>query len=201
MEFVTDLILYQVATDMNYKVGDVFTFDSTTTNGQYNRVFNSTYLHGEDRLSDYVSLVGTKKFKKFKSKQEVLDIGSALEAYDVITKELAIEEVRKELYPEYPSRFHCMYLSENKELAINNVDNFFKQNPKGKIYQAVAVKLNGKIFKAGDVYMSREGQSYNYYKQKAYKYWAQQNPSFVKEILFEGKAEIVEILKTKERVW
>ena len=60
----------------------------------------------------------------------------------------------------------------------------------------VAVKLNGIIFKAGKVYMMREGESFSYYKQKAYEYWSQKNlkDSEINEILFEGTAEIVEIL-------
>ena len=66
----------------------------------------------------------------------------------------------------------------------------------GKQFQAVAVKLNGTIFKAGKVYVSREGKSYNYYKEKAIEYWKQKGlkDEEVKEILFEGTAEIVEIL-------
>ena len=42
----------------------------------------------------------------------------------------------------------------------------------------------------------REGESYSYYLNKAEEYWKQKNlkADEVKEILFEGKAEIVEIL-------
>lgn len=198
MEKVKDLVLYQVATDMDYKIGDILTFDKSTPNGQYDRVFNSTYTYGEDRLSDYVYEVAGKKFRKFKSNEDIYNIAHKLEAYDVIVKELAIEEVRQELYPDYPSRLHCMYLSMDKEVALKNIDQFVHSKGKGKVYQVVAVKLNGIIFKAGDVYMSREGQSYNYYKEKAYKYWAQKDPKFVKEVLFEGTAEIVDILKREE---
>ena len=49
--------------------------------------------------------------------------------------------------------------------------------------------------------MSREGQSYNYYKRKAISYWKQRGlkDDEVKEVLFEGTAEVVEILKEYTR--
>ena len=91
-----------------------------------------------------------------------------------------------------------MYLSLTREIVVKNLKSCaHSREKKGKHFQAVAVKLNGTIFKAGKVYMSREGQSYDYYKQKAYGYWSQQDLSDdeVKEVLFEGQAEIVEILE------
>ena len=68
---------------------------------------------------------------------------------------------------------------------------------KGSQFQAVAVKINGKIFKAGRFYMSRESESYEQYKEKSYSYWVQKDlkDEEVKEVLFEGEAEIVEIIK------
>ena len=197
MEKVKDLILYQVATDRNYKVGDVLVFDSSTANGQYERVFNSTYKIKDERLCDYIyNRVNNKVFNKMK-KDDLYDIAHKLEGYDVIVKELAIEEVRRKLFPEFPSRFHCMYLSQNKTTALKNIKSFASLPGRDNMtFQVVAVKLNGKIFKAGRVYMSREGQSYNYYYEKAKEYWSQSHLEDVevKEILFEGTAEIVEIL-------
>ena len=90
-----------------------------------------------------------------------------------------------------------MYLSASKQVVLENIKNFANNPEKnGKHFQAVAVKLNGIIFKVGKVFMSREGQSYEYYKQKAYDYWSQQDvqDEEIKEILFEGQAEIIEIL-------
>ena len=43
MEQVKDLILYQVATDRNYKVGDKLVFDKFTPNGQFSRVFKTSF--------------------------------------------------------------------------------------------------------------------------------------------------------------
>ena len=89
-----------------------------------------------------------------------------MEYYDVLVKELAIEEVRQAEFKDYPSRLHCMYLSISKEIALQNVKSMANSREKnGKHFQAVAVKLNGTIFKAGKVYVSRESKSYEYYKK------------------------------------
>lgn len=197
MEKVKDLILYQVATDRNYKVGDIIKFNKKTNNGMFERVYNTTFLLNNIRLADELYACAERKFKKFKNKEDIYQIAHKLQIYDVLVKELAIEEVRQIHCPDFPSRLHCMYLSLNKDIVLKNIVSM-ANNPErnGKHFQAIAVKLNGKIFKAGKVYMSREGQSYNYYKNKALKYWQQDNldNSEVKEILFEGTAEVVEIL-------
>lgn len=197
MEKVKDLILYQVATDRGYKVGDVLNFDKKTENGQYNRVFKSSFKLREVRLADEMYSVAKRKFKKFSSKNDIYEIAHKLEAYDVLVKEIALEEVRKEKFKDYPSRLHCMYLSINKEIALKNLKEMALSREKnGKNFQAVAVKLNGIIYKAGKVHMQREGESFAYYKEKALSYWSQNNVSDdeITEVLFEGKAEIVEIL-------
>lgn len=198
MEQVKDLILYQVATDRNYKVGDIIEFNCNMQNGQYERVYNCSFKLGDKRLSDEMYDAASRKFKKFKCKEDIFTIAHKLEAYDVLVKELAIEQVRQEFFKDYPSRLHCMYLSINKDLALKNIKSMAtSREKKGKQFQAVAVKLNGKIFKAGRTYMSREGESYNYYKEKAFDYWNQKdlNDDEIKEVLFEGRAEIVEILE------
>ena len=194
---VKDLILYQVATDRHYKVGDVLEFNKETLNGQYNRVFNTDFRLNGTRPSDEMYSVAKRKFKKFKTKDDVYSIAHILEYYDVAIKEIALEEVRKQFFPNLPSRLHCMYLSTSKDIALKNVKSMAESREKnGKHFQAVAVRLNGVIFKAGKVYVSREGKSYNYYKDKAIEYWKQKGlkDEEVKEVLFEGRAEIVEIL-------
>lgn len=194
---VKDLILYQVATDRSYKVGDILEFNKNIPNGQYNRVFNTDFKLNGVRPSDEMYSAAKRKFKKFKSKEDIYSVAHILEYYDVAIKEIALEEVRREKFPNLPSRLHCMYLSISKDIVLQNIKSMANSREKnGKHFQAVAVKLNGTIFKAGKVYVRREAKSYEYYKQKASAYWKQKGlkDEEVKEILFEGKAEIVEIL-------
>ena len=197
MEKVKDLILYQVATDRNYKVGDKLVFDKFTPNGQFSRVFKTSFKLDGKRPCDILYNIAGHRFKRLK-KNQLYELAHILEYYDVFVKELALEEVRSESFADYPSRLHCMYLSISKDIALQNIEAMAKnREKKGSQFQAVAVKLNGKIFKAGRFYMSRESESYEQYKEKAYSYWVQKDlkDEEVKEVLFEGEAEIVEIIK------
>ena len=192
MQKVKDLILYQVATDRNYKVGDKIYFGETP-NGQM-KIFDFSFNKNGKPLHE----LGFRSANKgiFKNKQLQLDMAIALQNYDLFMREIALEKVRQEQFPELPSRFYCMYLSECKEDAIKNLDLMANKNLNKK-YQAVAVKLNGQIFCVKDFGIGRPGLSFNEYKKLAEKYWSQDQSSKTKtkEILFIGEAEIVEILK------
>ena len=197
MKKVKDLILYQVATDRNYKVGDKLVFDKNIPNGQFKSVFQTSFKVDSKRPSDILYSIAGHRFKKLKTNQ-LYELAHILEYYDVFVKELALEEVRANKFPDLPSRLHCMYLSISKDIALQNIESMSKNTEKnGSQFQAIAVKLNGTIFKAGKFYMTRESESYEYYKEKAYGYWSQKDlrDDAVKEILFEGEAEVVEILK------
>ena len=87
-----------------------------------------------------------------------------------------------------------MYLSLSRQTALKNFE-----KSKEPHLQAIAVKLNGKIHKCGNVMLDRNGGSFEDYEKTAHEYWKQENvkDEDVKEILFEGKAEIVEIMDEK----
>ena len=194
---IANEVFYQVATDRNYKIGDKLIFNKDVNNGQYNRVFNTEFIINEHKLSDEMYSIAKRKFKKFSKKEDIYNIAHKLEAYDVVLKELALEEVRKEYFNDLPSRFHCMFLSVSKEIALKNMESMANNREKiGKVFQAIAVKLNGNIFKVGKVYVNREGKSFAYYKKKAFEYWSQKDlkEHEIKEILFEGECEIIDIL-------
>lgn len=195
MEKVKDLVLYQVATDRNYKVGDKIVFDKSTITGQYEKTMNLIAKDDKGRICDKLYEIANSRFKRL-SKKKILEVAILMDAYDVAIRDLAMENVRQQFFPDYPSRMHAMYLSENKAQTLRYMEE--KATIKGKTYQAVAVKLNGVIFRAGikDCMIRRSGQSYSFYEEKAKAYWSQKCPKGqAVEVLFEGEAEIVEILK------
>ena len=193
MKQVKDLILYQIATDRNYKVGDKFNFGKTT-NYQHFRVFNSNFYEGDLTLAKMGFNYVDSKNKK-KDSDLVVKLSKGLAESDFVIRELAVEKVRHEKFPNYPSRFACMFLSDSREEVLKNIKTFYKKGY-GTCFQAVAVKLNGKLFTVKEFPMPRGGYSYGEYLNLAEKYWSQNENSqeTTKEILFEGEAEIVEIL-------
>ena len=194
MKIVKDQILYQVATDRDYKVGDIIEFGSSH-NGQGNRIYNSKFNDGKDAYHKIGFNYANSK-KIFKNKSLVIDMAKSLSESDFVLRELAAEEVRKEKYSDYPSRLKCMFLSEKREVALENLKTFY-QKGFGTHFQAIAVKLEGRLFYARSKGLQRNGSSYGEYLRIADEYWSQDQNSTeeVKEILFEGKAEVVEIME------
>jgi len=190
---VKDLVLYQIATDRYYKVGDKLTFGKEL-NFQGQRVLNGAKLENRCSYDDGYDYLDSKL--KIKSKDLILKYAKYLEEYDFITRELAFEKVRKEKYSQYPSRLTCMYLTDNKDACISNLKKFHNKGH-GTFFQAIAVKLNGNIFYSTVEHVSRDGLPFNSYIEKAEKYWAQPQNTNIdpNEILFEGTAEVIEIFE------
>ena len=193
---VKDLIMYQISTDRRYKVGDKLEFGKEY-NFQGQRVLNGAKLEKRRTYDEGYSFVDSKKI--FANKNLVLRLSEQLEEYDFTLRELAFEEVRKIEFKDYPSRLKCMYLIDNKESCLKNLKNFHHKGH-GTFFQVVAVKLNGNVFYATSKNVRRSGFSFNDYYEMAREYWSQDQKSNlpINEILFEGKAEIVEVIEEYE---
>ena len=190
---VKDLILYQVATDKNYKVGDKLSFGKEK-NGQYHKCESLSFNQNGKPLHE----LGFKHYKKgiLKNKDLILNMSRALSDYDFILREFALEEVRKESFPTLPSRFTCLYLSENETTCLNNFTERTITSP-NLHHQAIKVKVSGEAHFVRDFGISRLGLSYSEYKKLANQYWSQNQESTTeaKEILFIGDVEVLEILQ------
>lgn len=190
---VKDLILYQVATDRNYKIGDKIYFGDEPNGQEYN-CLNLSFNKGKEPFHK----LGFDNANKgiFKNKDLIIDMSKALSNYDFIMREFAMEEVRRQQFSHLPSRFRCMFLSDEADICLNNLDEFVNRGA-GKNLQAIKVKVNGEAHFVKDFGINRLGLSFNDYKKEAFKYWSQnQNSSAAtKEILFIGEVEIIEILK------
>lgn len=108
-----------------------------------------------------------------------------------ITRELMLEEVRKEINNELPSRLKCLFVTKSLEELSTWIDIFNRTNKKE--YRIFKLELTGKIFKGDANYILRESISLNKKKEKARLYWNQSNTDNpIYEYLFEGAASIVE---------
>lgn len=108
-----------------------------------------------------------------------------------------MEEVRKEKYPEYPSRLGCLYVSESLQEANQWADYFVSL---GRLtLQIVKLKITGSRF-VGDAtkcFYVTVHKDENL--EMAEKYWRNEENSSdkppIKEILVGGDIEVVEIVK------
>ena len=190
---VKNLVLYQVATDKNYKVGDKFYIGDKPNGQEYNCLNISFNKEGQPFHE-----LGFKGVKKgiFKDKELLLTLSKALSNYDFVMREFALEEVRKEKFQDCPSRFRCMFLSDDEDTSRNNLQGMINKG-RGKNFQVVKVKVSGLAHFVKDFGLSRLGLSFNEYKEEAEIYWTQdqKSKSATKEILFVGDVEVVEILE------
>ena len=193
---VKDLILYQISTDRHYKVGDKLEFGKEY-NYQGQRVYGGVKLDKRKACEDGYTFVDSKKI--FANKNLVLDMSNQLDEYDFILREIAFEDVRKKEFKDRPSRVKCMFLTDNKEYCLKKIKTFYMKGH-GTFFQVVAVKLNGDVFYVSEKNAIRAGLSYNDYVEMAREYWSQNQNSNspISEILFEGKAEIVEVIDEYE---
>ena len=123
--------------------------------------------------------------------------GQELEHHTAVAlRELAMEEVRREKYPQYPSRMSCLYVSKTFEEA-EKWGNFFAEIGR-PTYHIVKLKVEGNVFE-GDATKCFKGTPSREENRKLAKlYWenvAGNSEMQGCEILADGCLTVVEIVK------
>ena len=186
---VEDKLYYHVNSYKELNIGDVLVFDNNTHNQMYETVYNSSYKLND---MDANELLLTKKRNKDKdlSYEEFDLVLSTVNNDAYVMRELALESIRKEYYPEYPSRLNCLYLTDKLEDAIKWVD-ILKRNKKNAV-QILTLKVSGNIFEGDGSLMKRLNLSYNEHLENAKMYWSNATDN-KDEILFTGTATVIDI--------
>ena len=174
------MYVYHVVTDRPMQVGQQIIFDETHHSGVYQRVMekldivNDIYAHPE------------------KYDAETLEHHTS-----VALRELALEEVRKEKYPEYPSRMGCLYVSKTFDEA-DNWGQFFAQIGR-PTYSLVKLDVQGNCF-VGDATKCFDGQLVKEENLKLAEIYWENKPNengepLICEMLVNGQITVVEIVK------
>lgn len=177
-----DVYVYHAVTEKAMELGQIITFDRHHFNGVYHRVMTCKKILDGNKPSD--------DFSK--------DINANLDYWKVRTfRELALERVRREKYPNYPSRLACLYTTKTLSNAEMWADSFLHSGR--EVLQIVKLRTNGRIFN-GDAFNVFDGTSYEAENEKnAEHYWNNQPNKYGKqpliETLIDGNIEVVEIVK------
>lgn len=170
---------YHVVTDRPMKVGQVIRFDEENHSGVWQRVMDKLPL-----VKDI--LAHPERYT------EKLDHHT-----DVALRELALEQVRQEKFPQYPSRMACLYTSEELETAEAWGEWFTKWGR--PTYAIVKLGIEGRRF-IGNANLCFDGvpdQAENL--RLAEKYWRVDNTDEterpVPEMLVDGEITVLEIIK------
>lgn len=176
---------YHVVTDRPMHIGQTIVFDDEHHSGVYNRVYEL-----KNKVADIY---------KNPDKYNNDDFDHHLK---VALRELAMEEVRKEKYPTYPSRLSSLYVSETLEEAEKWYKIFIDLGR--PTYSIVKVEVDGNEF-IGDAQNCFDGTKDKNKNIEMAEYYWKANGNFkgekpIKEIIVNGKIKVIEIIKTNEYI-
>lgn len=174
------MIFYHVVSDKPKYAGQHFRVDEEHPNGVY------------ERVQAQMSIV--EDIYKHPEKYEGTELNHSV---DVALRELALEKIRKEKYPQYPSRMAALYVSKTYEEAERWAEYFASLGR--PTYSVAKIEVNGRLF-CGDAYKCFDGTiSEEENLRQAEIYWLNgpnedgQEP--IIEVLVDGDIEVVEIMK------
>ena len=184
--------LYHIVRYKKLELGQKLNFNQTQNYFAKNMFDLEFSVNNQD-----VNLMLQTKEIEFLTKEEKKILNSYVYESCMQTRELILENVRLKDFPDRPSRFQCLFCSETLEdtrrwvLALKRMS---RQNPP---LQIVKLKAKGKIFKGDGDLMLRNTHSLNSKVEMAKIYWRGQTyfNSLNKEILFQGNAQVVEIIE------
>ena len=182
-------IFYHSNSGNKLSVGDVLIFNSNTHNRMHDEVYNSQHLLNGIDANELLN--NKKKDKKLNISDDEFElIFKTINSDAFVMRELALEEVRKNKCPDYPSRLNCLYVTKNKEDALEWSD-ILKRNKK-KCNQVLTLECTGELFIGDGDLIKRQNLSYQKHLENAEKYWSGKT-SKTPEYLFYGTARIIAI--------
>lgn len=171
--------VYHVVTERRMALGQIIQMDENTPTGVYNRVMDKRAMV-EHMLANPDEYAG-----------QPIDHHT-----DVAIRELAMEEVRRERYPQYPSRMHSLYTSRTLENAQCWFQ-WFKDWGRAT-YQIVRLRVEGRCFTGNANLCFDGGLDQQQNRFLAERYWqVGEDPDGERpiwETLVDGRIEVVEII-------
>lgn len=106
--------------------------------------------------------------------------------YQILIRELGMEEIRRKFYPHLPSRQKCIWLCGKKQ--IDYWKNFILGD-----FEIFEVEVFGKTFKSRNSLIPLPSDSYNTILEKSHSYWSEKNDveNEDDEYLYVGKIKII----------
>ena len=169
---------YHVVTDRPMAVGQHIIFDENHHSGVYSRVM---------ALADVAADVYAHP------EEYPLPLEHHL---DVALRELAMEEVRRERYPQYPSRMACLYVSRELEES-RRWGEFFACIGR-PTYAIVELRINGRVFlgNACNCFDGTPDKEDNL--ARAERYWQNlpnEDDEYIWEMLVDGDIEVIRVVE------
>ncbi|MEK5397426.1 DUF2441 domain-containing protein [Paenibacillus sp. FSL K6-2859] len=189
-----ELYVYHIVTKKKMSLGQVIYFDDNQKNTLYHFFFEKERLNskGEDFIQILYGHYTDEGLKMNKENAEISIsyVGQTIRAI----REVIVEMVRLQEYPEYPSRLSCLYVAKSYEDALKWKDIFDSYNR--KVLQLVKLRVVGSFFEGdGNLLPKEDGVPFSLKIEQARTYWKGNVKNELPELLINGKIEVVEILE------
>lgn len=189
----TPSFAYHIVTNKKMELGQIIHFDDGQHNTLYRFFFEKELMNskGDDAIQILQSLHSNDGLHLDKEDAEVVSryMGQTIRAI----RETITEMVRLQVYPDYPSRFSCMYAAKTYEDALKWKVLFESYNR--KVLQIVKLRVKGSYFEGDANLLPKEdGVPFAQKIVQAKEYWKGNVNNELPELLINGEIEVVEIL-------
>lgn len=188
-----EFYVYHVVTRKKMTLGQSINFEKNERNSLYNFFFEKEQMNskGEDFIR---ILYGNYTGEGLTLNQENADVTIKYVNQTIrAIREVIVEMVRLEEYPEYPSRLSCLYAAKNYEEAKKWKELFDSFNR--EVLQIVRLKVIGNSFEGdGNLLPKEDGIPFTQKIEQAREYWKGNVENELPELLINGRIEVVEII-------
>ncbi|EEL50485.1 MULTISPECIES: DUF2441 domain-containing protein [Bacillus cereus group] len=188
-----ELYVYHIVTRKKMSIGQIINFDKNQNNTLYHFFFESEQLNskGEDFFQILQGHDANEGLTMNKENTEV-----AMKYVDQTIRairEVIVEMVRLQEYPNYPSRLSCLYAAKSYEDVLKWKELFDSYNR--NVLQIVKLRVVGSSFEGyGNLLPKEDGAPFSLKIEQAKEYWKGNVNNELPELLINGKIEVVEII-------
>ncbi|MGM0924764.1 MAG: DUF2441 domain-containing protein [Bacillota bacterium] len=193
-----EFYVYHIVTNNKMRLGQIIDSENSENNSLYRFFFEREQLNtkGEDFTRILQGNYTNEGLNLNKENAEV-----AIKYMDQTIRairEVIVEMVRLQDYPEYPSRLSCLYAAKTYKDALKWKELFASYNR--KVLQIVKLRVNGNSFEGdGNLLPKEDGVPFSQKIKQAKEYWKGSVKNDLPELLVNGKIEVVEIIDDFEK--
>lgn len=188
-----EFYVYHIVTRKKMSIGQIINFDKNQNNTLYHFFFEREQLNskGEDFFRILQGHDTNEGLIMNKDNTEV-----AMKYVDQTIRairEVIVEMVRLQEYPNYPSRLSCLYAAKSYEDVLKWKELFDSYNR--NVLQIVKLRVVGSSFEGdGNLLPKEDGAPFSLKIEQAKEYWKGNVNNELPELLINGKIEVVEII-------
>ncbi|WP_409368690.1 DUF2441 domain-containing protein [Lysinibacillus sp. 38-6] len=189
-----EFFAYHLVTRNKMYIGQIINFEHSQKNTLYSFFFDKEQVNTKGE--DFIEIINAQKMKDglHLSKEDAEVTFKYVEQTIRAIREVIVEMVRLQDFPNYPSRLSCLYATKSYEDVLKWKELFDLYNR--YVLQIVKLRVNGNYFEGNANLLPKEdGAPFSQKIEQAKDYWKSDMKSELTELLINGQIEVVEIME------